>query len=176
MSPRYAINWSLWIAFFTGLYVLCYTLSPLYEMQTLPCTFIALPIYFSMGAKKEHYADYLSSAAIGVLWAIVSINLISTLIVLGWNDAFATSFIVFVISIALCATHFMLAGKKLFTRIPMIFGAIASTFIFGVDKWPYVLATLTFGITLAYICQLGTQFISETGHFKFTGKKELPGS
>lgn len=173
MNIRYAFNWSIWIAFFTALYVFFYEISPLSKYGVMPCTFVALPIYFAVGAKASEYFDHCSSAVAGVAWAAVSIWMTSCVESFGLSENATTTLVIFVISVLLCGGHLLLEGRGIFSRIPMIFGSVASILMLGLEKWPYILATLCLGISLGLICQLGRRFLDVTGKWSFSRSSRM---
>ena len=56
-----------------------------------------------------------------------------------------------VLTSVLCAVHSVFKPYGLFSSIPMMFGAIASTFFAGADKWLYLMITLCLGVLLGYV-------------------------
>lgn len=166
MNARFGINMGIWIGVASGIYVLLYSLSPLAAGGVLPCTFIALPIYFNAGARKEEYFNYCTSAIIGVGWAAIYVYAMGTFGGLAMMPAaYSNALVIVVITAALCAIHIIVTPKGLFSSIPMMFGAIAATFFAGVDKWLYIVITLCLGISLGYVCGLGFKMMDEHGHW-----------
>ena len=167
LSKKYAVNWSIWIGLVVGIYSFLYILSPLNKYEVMPCTFVGLPLFFIAGAKKEEILDFCSSAIMGVIWGLIFIYGIVFLLNNGVSAAIANASIIFLITAVLCAFHFIVTPKILLSKVPMMFGAISSTFFAGADKWPALMVTLCFGILLAYICQCGTLLLNEKGDWKF---------
>jgi hypothetical protein len=166
MKARFGINMGIWIGVVTGIYALLYSLSPLAAGGVLPCSFIALPIYFNAGARKEEYFDYCTSAIIGVGWAAIYVYAMGAFGGLGMMPAaYSSALVITVITVVLCAIHIIVTPKGLFSSIPMMFGAIATTFFVGVDKWLYIMITLCLGITLGYVCGLRFKMVDENGHW-----------
>jgi len=128
-------------------------------------------MFFQAGAKKEEIVDYCSSAVAGVAWAVLYIYLIGVLIAQGLSVSLSNAIVVCAATIVLCAFHFIVTKRYVLTKVPMMFGALASTFFAGSSKWPALMATLCFGVLLAYLCQLGTCFLNESGHWKLPGEK-----
>ena len=64
----------------------------------MPCTFVALPLFFIAGAKKEDILDFCSSSIIGVVWGIVFIFGIGHLINKGINEPISNAIIIFLIT------------------------------------------------------------------------------
>ncbi|MFP3156115.1 DUF1097 domain-containing protein [Lachnospiraceae bacterium ZAX-1] len=171
MTKLYAINWSIWIGIVVGVYALLYTFSPLYAYGVMPCTFVALPLFFLAGAKKEEFLDFCSSAIAGVIWGLIFLYFIGLLISQGLAEPFANAIIIFAATTVLCAFHFIVTKKVVFSKVPMMFGGIASTFFGGGDKWWVLMITLCFGVLLAFLCQCGTYLLDESGHWKLPGGK-----
>lgn len=165
MKIKFAVNFSLWIGLTSGIYVFIYLHSPLATSGVLACTFVALPIYLNGGAKGNEMLDYCSSAIIGVLWGIVFVYATRLLNNAGVEASFSASVVVFMATAILCAIHFMCAHIKYLTRIPVMFGAIASTFLAGPDKWFYLMITLCFGIVLGYVNSYGAKFLDTEGRW-----------
>jgi hypothetical protein len=158
----------------SGLYVLLYNFSPLIAFGTMPATFIALPIYFISGAKKEEFLDYSSSAVIGVVWGCIYLFTMGWLIKMGMSAAIAQFFTVTVLTFILCSFHFIVTKGHFFSKIPMMFGALAACFL--LDVWTArerilpLMITLVLGVALAFLCNLGTMLLAETGHWQFKRK------
>ena len=66
MTKRYLFNWCVWIGLATGVYSAIYLLTPLKNYGVIYATFIALPIYFISGAKREEYFNFTISNITGV--------------------------------------------------------------------------------------------------------------
>lgn len=170
MSARFCWNVSAWVGIMSGIYVLLYQLTPMAALGVLPCTFIALPIYLTGGAKKENFLDACLSAMAGVGWAVLFLTLGAKFVQLGMQLLWANSLSVLVCTTALCAAHMLLSYKGLFTNIPMMFGAIASTFLIGSDKWPYIMLTLCLGVLLGFVNNSGGRFLDSTGRWVFLAR------
>ena len=165
MSTRFSLNLSVWIGITVGLYVLLYLMSPLGLLGALPCTFVALPIYLSGGARADKFADACLSAVAGVVWGIVFIYLDSLFAHQGLHPLVASALSVGLVTIALCATHLLFTPWGLFSNIPMMFGAVACTFFVGPDKWFYIMVTLCLGVLLGFINHSGRKFLDERGRW-----------
>ena len=171
MTKRYAINWSIWIGIVVGAYAILYTISPLYQYGCMPCTFVALPLFFLGGAKKSEFADFCTSACMGVVWGLIFLWGIGALINYGWPEALANAANIFFWTAVLCAFHFIVNAKTpVFSKVPMMFGGISSTFMLGGENWWVIMITLCCGVLLAFLCQCGTLLLDESGHWKFPGK------
>lgn len=174
MSTRFSLNFSVWIGLTVGLYVLLYMMSPLGLLGALPCTFVALPIYLSGGAKANKFLDSCLSAIAGVVWGILFIYFDALLTSKGMAPLIASAFSVALVTITLCATHLILTPKRLFTNIPMMFGAVACTFFVGPDKWFYIMITLCLGVLLGFINDSGRRLLDDYGRWSLfrVGKKQ----
>jgi hypothetical protein len=174
MTVRFAIAWSVWIGVVAGIYCFLYVNSPLNDSGVMACTFVSLPMFFMTGANKREIIDFCSSAAIGVLWALGFIALIGLLLEAGLPAAVATGLGVCSATSVLCAFHFIVTTKYAFTRVPMMFGAIACTFFAGPDKWLPLMITLCFGVLLAYLCQFGFYLFNPDGSLNLSAFKRSP--
>lgn len=166
MSTRFSLNLSVWIGITVGIYVLLYLMSPLGLLGALPCTFVALPIYLSGGARTDRFFDTCLSAVAGVAWGIIFIYLDGVLVSKGLDPLIASACSVALVTIALCATHLIFTPQGLFSNIPMMFGAVACTFFVGPEKWFYIMITLCLGVALGFINHSGRKFLDEHGRWK----------
>lgn len=172
MTNRYLFNWCVWIGLATGVYSALYLLSPLAQYGVIYATFIALPIYFISGAKKEEYFNFTVSNVTGVAWGWIYIFLITYCITnLGWNSVAANGIVCGAVTIICCAFHFIVTPNTKFNKLPAMFGGIASAFSTGGTNIIPLMITLVLGSTLALICQEGTRFLTEDGYWKFLKKK-----
>lgn len=162
MSKKYLINWSIWIGVWSGLYVFFYVVSPLGTYGMLPATFISVPMYFLAGAKKEEFLDFSLSATGGVIWGIFFIFCIKAITEMGLSVALSNGLVVGILTILLCAIHFILP-PPFCTKVPMMFGAISFTFITGAAQPFITIITFVLGLGLAYLCNMGTRFLDENG-------------
>ncbi len=158
-----------------GLYCMIYALTPLLAFGVMPVSFVALPLFFIAGAKKEDLPGFLTSALAGVAWGCLYLWLIGLLTGAGLPLAVAFGLVLFVCTAALCAFHFIVTNKNVFNKVPMMFGALACTFMQGdiltsPHKWWVLILTLCMGVLLAYLCQCGTLLLGEDGRWKFFGK------
>lgn len=168
MNNRFLINWSIWIGIATGIYTALYLISPLAQYGVVYATFIALPIYFIAGAKRNEYLNFTLSNVIGVLWGALYIAGITWLSDLGLNTILANALPCGVITIVLCAIHFILTPNTFFNKAPAMFAGIAAVFSTGGEKLIPLMITLVLGSTLALICNEGTNFLTEEGRWKFS--------
>ncbi len=172
MSKKFLVNWAIWIGLWSGVYVFFYVMSPLGEYGMLPATFIGLPIYFLAGAKKEEFVDFVASAVAGVCWALFYLFCIGKLIGMGLPGAASQGLVVGVLTAVLCAIHFLLPAPFC-TKVPMIFGAIAFSFITGASQPVATMITFALGICLAYLCNYGTKFLTADGDWTFSAAKSI---
>ena len=78
MNKKGLVNWSIWIGVVSGIYCAIYLLTVgaytgakvLPGWQIVYATFTALPIYFTAGAKRSEFFNYICSYLCGVLWAM----------------------------------------------------------------------------------------------------------
>jgi hypothetical protein len=167
MTNRFFINWSIWIGFWSGVYVYIYLLSPLGSSGVIWMTFVALPIYFNGGAKREEFSNYFVSVIVGALWGLGYLYCIKWSINVGIEPKFATALVVFVLTSVLCGLHFVLPRNLQMGIIPIMFGAISMTFSQGGQKVVPVLCTLIGGLILGLVCNEGTKLLTEKGSWKF---------
>ena len=170
MTNKYLFNWCVWIGLATGVYTALYMLSPLSQYGVVYATFVALPIYFISGAKKEEYFNFISSNVVGVLWGWLYLTLIVWMIGLGVNDIVSNAVVCGVITVICCAFHFICTPKTPFNKLPAMFGGIAVCFSTGGAKIVPLMITLVLGSTLALICQEGTRLLNDDGSWKFLSK------
>lgn len=167
MKVRFPINFGIWIGVVAALYVWLYLLSPLAAGGVLPCTFVAVPIFLNGGGKKEQIGNHITSAIIGVVWGVIYTKCSAFLSGHGMSPTTSISLVVLVLTTVLCAIHGIFKPYGLFCSIPMMFGAIASTFFAGTDKWLYLMVTLSLGVLLGYACIYGTQVLDQDGKWTF---------
>ncbi|EGT5709809.1 DUF1097 domain-containing protein [Cronobacter dublinensis subsp. dublinensis] len=167
MSLRYAFNWSIWISAACALYVAGYMLSPLYGSGVMAASFMAMPVYFTMGAPRSGYWHYISSALAGVAWGCLYNTATAVLHTAGLAGLVAATLPVFVITTVICTIHFTFFTKGLISSVPMIFAASAAIAVFGEDKWLPVALSLCGGITLGRISQAGTALLNTEGRWQF---------
>lgn len=172
MNKRYLFNWAVWIGIVSGIYCFLYTISPLNQYGVMCCSFTALPIYFTAGAQRKEYLNYAVSNVIGVVWALIYLAAIVALADIA-GAAVANGVVVGLFTIILCAIHFIPTGATWMNKPAAMFGAISSIFWIGGDKTKVipVAITLVLGVTLGLVCQEGTNFLTEDGHWTLPGKK-----
>ena len=172
MNKRFLFNWSVWIGLVTGIYTALYLLSPLAQYGVVYATFIALPIYFIAGAKKEEYFNFTVSNATGVAWGWAYITAITGFTEVGMNNIMANALACGLITIICCSFHFIITPNTLFNKLPAMFGGIAAAFSTGATQIVPLMITLVLGSTLALICNMGTKLLADDGSWKFLNKPE----
>ncbi|MDR2503456.1 MAG: DUF1097 domain-containing protein [Deltaproteobacteria bacterium] len=170
MSVRYLVNWAIWIGVLSGFYVYLYLQTPLAPYGIIWMTFVALPIYFTGGAKPEEYLSYVLSMLVGVIWGLFYLFCIDRLIAWGMAGDLATALVVAVVCSVQCAVHFIPPLSKTPLRVvPIMFGAISMCFSQGGEKAVPVALTLLGGLTLALCCGLGVRFLTPEGRWSVSG-------
>lgn len=118
MNKRGLINWAIWIGVVSGIYCAIYAVTiGAYTDNILPgwhiiyVTFTALPIYFTAGAKREEFWQYIGSYLVGVLWAMLYLVCMDRLNAAGWPWWANVGLVVAVICVVECAIHFCLPAQ-----------------------------------------------------------------
>lgn len=163
MSKRFLFWWAVWIGVFSGIYVAIYSLIPFPNKDLIWMTFVALPIYFNGGAKREEFVNYVTSMVMGVLWALVYLYFIDVLGGAGLSVPVTLMLDVGILTIVLCAIHFILTGNIWINKVPIMFGAISMTFSQGGQDLLTIICTLFGGLLLALTCQEGTHVLKKWG-------------
>ncbi|WP_168356567.1 DUF1097 domain-containing protein [Petralouisia muris] len=172
MTKRYLWNWAVWIGVVSGIYCFLYSLTPLADYGVMPATFTALPIFFTAGAQRKEYFHYAASNIMGVVWGLLYLMGITA--IAGYvGAAAANGIVVGLVTIVCCAIHFIPTGATWLNKPAAMFGAISSTFWIGGDKTKVIplMITLVLGVTLALVCQEGTNFLTEEGKWTWPSKK-----
>lgn len=200
MSTKALINWAIWISVISGIYCAIYlfTVGQFTADNVLPgwqivyATFTALPIYFTAGAKREEFFNYICSYIIGVCWGMLYLWIMDRLMGMGiiTNPWINIAVVVAVVCTVECALHFTVLSKLPFSVVPAQFGAISNTFwcsnmsiailgpgasaiggFYNFQAVPVLMLTLCGGALLGLICNEGLNFIdAETGNWKWPGK------
>ncbi|MCL1996436.1 MAG: DUF1097 domain-containing protein [Defluviitaleaceae bacterium] len=170
MTNRFKLNWCIFIGLATGLYAGLYLISPLAEAGVIYVTFVALPIFFLAGAKREEYPNFAISNITGVLWGMGYIFLINWMIAQGVNDVLSTALVCVVITIICCAFHMIVTPNTVFNKLPAMFGGISAAFSTWGEHMIPLMITLVFGTTLALIMTEATKLLTPEGHWKFLKK------
>ena len=200
MNKRGLVNWAIWIGVMSGIYCAIYLLTIgsytgshfLPGYQIVYATFTALPIYFTAGAKREEFFQYIGSYLVGVVWAMIYLFIMDRLATTGIPAWANIALVVAVICIVECAIHFCLPASLPFNKVPAHFGAISNSFwcsnmsiailggagatsvggFYNFTAFPILAITLCTGTLLGLICNEGLNFIdAETGKWKLPGKK-----
>lgn len=130
-----------------GIYVFIYNYIPIKNVVWM--TFVALPIYFGAGAKREEFPHYLVSLAVGILWGFIYLKLIGLLIGAGMNANLALLLVVGVVTLVMCAIHLCITGNTWANKLPIMFGAVASMFSQNGQAAGSIFLTLVGGLILA---------------------------
>lgn len=152
MSKKATVYWCIWIGVLTAIYVFLYLSSPLAQYGIIWVTFIALPIFFNGGAKREDYVPQMVSSCVGVCWGLIMLWFAGVIGAVGGNLAMALSCGLFTIC---SCTFMMLENKHLINKVPAAFGGISSCFSQGGKNWWVIMITLCLGVTLGLLCNEG---------------------
>jgi hypothetical protein len=168
MNKRYLFNWTVWISVWAAVYVFFYVISPLGQYGVVYGTFVALPIYFTAGAKKEEFWHYSGSFVAGVAWGLVFLQAIGFLLKQGLSPSLTQTFVVGGLTFVCVAFHFIVTAKTILNKIPAMFGGIAVTFSTGGKHAIPIMITLVLGVALGLLCQYGTKFLADDGRWRFS--------
>lgn len=171
MNKRFLVNWSILIGVVSGIYCAIYSLLPLPTQSLMWMTFVALPIYFNGGAKIEEYPHYVVSMLAGVGWGVIYLYFLGAFGAIGVSTQVNLLVIVTIITAICCAFHFCVTGNTWLNKLPIMFGAIASTFSQNGKNLTTIIITLFGGLTVAMIVQQGTKLLDEQGRWSFGGNK-----
>ncbi len=163
MSKRFLFWWAVWIGVFTGIYCAIYSLIPFPNKNLIWMTFVAFPIYFNGGAKREEFLNYVASMIAGILWALVYLYGIGFLTKAGFSFPVTLLLDVGILTIVVCAIHFILIPNTWFNIVPIIFGAIGVTFAQGGKDLLTIGCTMLGGLLLALCCQEGFNVLQKWG-------------
>lgn len=164
MTNRGKINWSIWIGVWTGIYVLLYLLSPLGKYGIVWCTFIALPIFFNGGAARKNYIPQMISSIIGVAWGCAMIAVTNGLLHIGVSTVNANALSCGMLTIT-CCFMMIFKDRSFINKVPAMFGGISACFSQGGKNIIPICITLCLGVSLGLLCNEGTHFLTEDGHF-----------
>lgn len=165
-NPKLNLNFALWMGIWGGLYVFLYSVSPLASYGVMYATYIAFPIYFNGGAKKEEFFNYACSSVLGVVWGLIFLQGIEFFSSLGLSSALAQAVTVCVVTIICAAIHLILLDKTVFNKLPAIFGAVAATFSTGGTKIVPLIITLLLGVVLTYVSAFALTILDSKGNWK----------
>lgn len=163
MSKRFLFWWAVWIGVFSGIYVAIYSLIPFPNTGLIWMTFVALPIYFTGGAKRNEFVNYVASMLMGVLWALIYLYFIGVLSDAGVSAPITSLLVIGIVTIVVCAVHFIVTGNTWLNKVPMMFGGISMTFSQNGQDLLTIICTLFGGLLLALICQEGTNVLKKWG-------------
>jgi hypothetical protein len=163
VSKRFLFWWAVWIGVLSGIYCAIYSLIPFPNQNLIWISFVALPIYFNGGAKREEFPNYVASMIMGIIWAVVYLYGIGLLIKAGVSVPMTMMLDVGIMTIVVCAIHFTIAAKTWLNNVPIIFGALAVTFSQGGKDLLTIGCTMFGGILLALCCQEGLQVLEKWG-------------
>ncbi|MBA7505055.1 hypothetical protein ES706_03718 [subsurface metagenome] len=127
------------------------------ESQQVPwAAFVAMPIYFIVGAKKEDFHKFFYSMLAGFFWAYMFLLPPSWLLNLyGWrvSPIVTGALVVFVVNAPFLLTHLVwLANSTWLSVCPIMFGTVASTFATGGQRPFGLIVALTLGMLIALVC------------------------
>lgn len=175
MNKRFMFMWAVWMGVTAGIYALLYSLTPLIQYGVMWASFVALPIYFSSGGKKEEIINYMCSSPCGVIWGVIFLkttNLALQYVTVPTANMLAT----IVVTIVCVALHSIVLEKTWVNKVPAIFGGIAATLATsnytpnGEHLIPLAI-TLSLGVILGYINNYGQFLLTEDGHWKIHPSK-----
>ena len=152
MSKLGKFYWACWIGIWTAIYVILYLNSPLAQYGIIWITFVALPIFFNGGAKREDFFPQIVSSWLGVAWGLIMLFFAGLWAGIGENLAMAVSVGIFTIASSSCM---ILKNKHLINMVPAAFGGISTCFSQGGNNWWVIGITLTLGVILGTICNEG---------------------
>lgn len=156
---KYMWSFSIWMAVTTAIYSLIYLLSPLGGYGLMWMTFVALPIFFTAGAKPKEIPNYLCSMAAGLVWGVINLEFIGLLTGLGLSGALANAADLLILTIVSVGLHLAHLDRTWFNKVPMIFGGLAMTFSQGGKNLPVIAITLACGILLAAVYGIGGKWL-----------------
>lgn len=143
----YLFKLSIVAGILCGIYVFLYQYFPIKNLIWM--TFVALPIYFGAGAKREEFPHYLVSSAVGIIWGFIYLKLIGLLVGAGLNANLALLLVVGVVTLVMCAIHLCLTASTWANKLPIMFGTVASMFSQNGQAPGSIFLTLAGGLVLA---------------------------
>ncbi len=158
---KYLWSYALWIALTSCIYALLYLLSPLGSYGLMWMTFVALPIFFTAGAKPKEIPNYFCSMIAGLLWGLINLWFINLLMEYGVSAPAANAADLFIITLPCVGIHMTLLGKTWFNKVPMIFGGLSMTFSQGGQNMAVIGITLTCGILMAAVFSTGGAWLEK---------------
>jgi len=140
----------------TFLYLMIYPLIVPESQNVVWAAFVAMPIYFIVGAKKEDFPKFFYSMFAGFFWAYMFLRPGGWLLNLsGWNlSPFLTgNLVVLVVCAPFLLTHLVwLANSTWLNVCPMMFGVVATSFGTGGQRPIGLAVALTLGMLVALVC------------------------
>ena len=158
---KYLWVYSLWMTITTCIYAFLYISSPLGNYGVMWMTFVALPIFFTSGAKLNEVPHYLCSMIAGLLWGLINLAFVGFLSKAGCSPAVANAINLLVLTIPCVGLHLTVLGNTWFNKVPMIFGGLAMTFSQGGKNMIPIGITLALGILLGEIYALGGSWLEK---------------
>jgi hypothetical protein len=140
----------------TFLYLVIYPLIVPESQNVVWAAFVAMPIYFIVGAKKEDFHRFFYSMFAGFFWAYMFLHGTGWLSsISGWNlsASMTGNLWILVVCAPFLLTHLVWVANSTWLNVcPMMFGTGASTFATGGQR-PFGLAiALTLGMLVALVC------------------------
>ncbi|MEL7567096.1 MAG: DUF1097 domain-containing protein [Dehalobacterium sp.] len=132
-----------------GLYVYLYNYIPITNLLWM--TFIALPIFFGAGAKRQEFPHYVTSLIVGIIWGYIYLKLIGLVVSAGVSVNVALLLVVGVVTLIMCAIHLCVTGNTCANKLPIMFGAVASMFSQNGESAGSIFLTLFGGLLLALL-------------------------
>lgn len=161
MNKKYLWIWTAWIGLASGLFAYFYSLLPVSQLNIMFMAFIALPIFFGVGAPVKLFPNFFFSALSGVLWGLFYLFLIGKMVAAGVSPPAALLIIVAICTFLCVGLHMIVLGNTWFGTVPMIFGGLASTFASGGQNPVAVFGTLVGGMILGMAISEGGKVIQK---------------
>ncbi|SMC57895.1 DUF1097 domain-containing protein [Papillibacter cinnamivorans] len=172
MNKRYLWWWTVWIGLASGLFCIIYANLPIMKHNIMWMAFVALPIYFGVGAPLKKFPHFFFSMLSGVAWGMVMLFFIGKMMGAGFT-APVSMFVVVGICTTLCVgLHMILLGNTVFGVVPMIFGGLSMTFCAGGQNLIGVIGSLTGGFLLGVAISEGGRLMQKMKYF--SEKPETP--
>ncbi len=161
MDKSYLWKWTVWIGIASGLFAFIYSYLPVANLNIMFMAFIALPIFFGVGAPLNLFPNFFFSGLSGVLWGLFYLFLINKMVVAGFAAPVALLVVVAVCTFLCVGLHMIVLGSTWFGTVPMIFGGLASTFADGGQHPIAVFGTLVGGMILGIAISEGGKLIQK---------------
>lgn len=170
MTNRWQWNNGVWVSTTACVFIFLYLISPLAQYNLVWMMFIAVPIYFTAGAKPEDFLSFLACSAMGVLWGMFILEVIAVMAGWGMSDAASCAVGSGVCTVA-CCLHNMVPRKYLLCNVPMMFGSISAVFSQGGAYPGIIVATMWFGLALGLVAGCAGRFLTPEGKWTFLAGK-----